>query len=142
MSLVPSYQLSNAEREGDKYAASLGAESLTALRALPADKLLEGDAATVSHPIIEPYALPLSPYDAFALARQNDVPILIGSNAEEARALNVPRDITAETFNARISQNLGAPIDLIGSIATTYAHDTNSQAQTSAIELETDLRFG
>jgi para-nitrobenzyl esterase len=35
------------------------------------------------------------PYDVFAAGRQSDVPILVGSNAEEARALSDVRGVTA-----------------------------------------------
>src|ERR1700678_4488344 len=86
LQLAPKYLLANAERDGEKYAASLGATSLQQLRLSPA-KLLTGNAGGISHPVIEPYVLPLSPYEAFTSGQQNDVPLLIGSNADEARAI-------------------------------------------------------
>jgi para-nitrobenzyl esterase len=88
LQLAPSYLLVNAERDGEKYAAALGVHSLQELRRLPATRLLGGgNAGGVTHPVIEPYLLPMTPYAAFAAGRQNDVPVLIGSNAEEARSL-------------------------------------------------------
>lgn len=140
--LAPPYLLANAEREGQQYATSLGVTSLAALRALPAAALLTGDANAVSHPIIDSYVLPVPPYGVFASGRENDVPVLIGSNAEEARALMDPKAVTPTTFSAALSGNLGAPLPLINSIAGAYPHDTAVQAQESAIDLETDLRFG
>jgi para-nitrobenzyl esterase len=62
--LAPKFLLANAERDGEKYAASLGAPSLKELRRLPAT-LLTGNAGGIVHPVIEPYVLPLSPYEAF-----------------------------------------------------------------------------
>src|ERR1700675_1589207 len=85
LQLAPKFLLANAERDGDKYAASLGATSLKELRRLPAT-LLTVNAGGIVHAVIEPYVLPVSPYEAFASGQQNDVPLLIGSNAEEARS--------------------------------------------------------
>jgi para-nitrobenzyl esterase len=69
LKLAPNYLLANAEHDGEAYAASLGAHSLAELRALPASELLKGKAGEISHPVIEPYMLPESPYDAFAQNR-------------------------------------------------------------------------
>ena len=52
----------------------------------------------MSHPVIEPYVLPASPYEAFAAGRQNDVPTLIGFNAEEPRAFVDTSAVTAANF--------------------------------------------
>jgi hypothetical protein len=55
--------LANAEKDGEAYAASVGAKSLAELRALPASALLKGKAGEISHPVLEPYVMPQSPYD-------------------------------------------------------------------------------
>ena len=103
LQLAPKFLLANAERDGEKYAVSLGATSLQELRRLPAG-LLTGNAGGICHPVIEPYVLPLSPYEAFTSGQQNDVPLLIGSNAEEARAM---MDVTHET-RRHVRQRPGA----------------------------------
>ena len=72
LQLAPKYVLANAEHDGEKYAVSLGAASLQQLRQLPASQLT-GNAGGIVHPVIEPYVLPLSPYEAFASGQQNDV---------------------------------------------------------------------
>jgi para-nitrobenzyl esterase len=77
LQLAPKYLLANAEQDGVKFAASLGATSLQQLRQLPAS-LLTGNAGGIVHPVIEPHVLPLSPYEAFTLGQQNDVPLLLG----------------------------------------------------------------
>src|ERR1019366_5967710 len=69
--LAPKYLLANAELDGEKYAASLGATILAQLRSLPAAQLT-GNAGGIVRPVIEPYLLPLSPYEAFNSGRQND----------------------------------------------------------------------
>jgi para-nitrobenzyl esterase len=136
--LAPKYLLANAEREGEKYAVSLGAASLEQLRRLPASQL-SGNAGGICHPVIEPYLLPVSPYEAFATGQQNDVPLLIGSNAEEARSLVDVTQVKAATFDADLEHSFGAlPPPLISA----YPHATEEQARQARLDLERDLRFG
>ena len=100
LQLAPKYLLANAEHDGEKYAASLGAASLKDLRRVPATQLT-GNAGGIVHAVIEPYVLPLSPYEAFASGQQNDVPLLVGSNADEARSIVDVTHDTAATFEHR-----------------------------------------
>jgi len=139
LQLAPNYLLANAERDGEKYAAALGATSLRELRQLPAANLLGGaNAGGVTHPVIEPYVLPMSPYDAFASGQQNDVPVLIGSNAEEARSLTDVANVRSATFNDGITASFGA---LPPAIMAAYPHATDAEAQQARLDLERDLRF-
>jgi para-nitrobenzyl esterase len=138
LQLAPKYLLANSEQDGVKYAASLGATSLQQLRQLPAS-LLTGNAGGIVHSVIEPYVFPLSPYEAFASGQQNDVPLLIGSNAEEARALVDVSHVTAATFDSDIEHSYGQlPAPLIAA----YPHATDAEAKQARLDLERDLRFG
>jgi para-nitrobenzyl esterase len=140
MQLAPNYQLANAERNGEAYATSVGAKSLADLRALPAAALLKGMAGAVSHPIVEPYVMPRSPYDVFAAGDQNDVPILLGSNADEARSLIPDLDaVKAATFEADIVKRWGA---LPPQLLAAYPHTTDVEAVRARLNFERDLRFG
>jgi para-nitrobenzyl esterase len=140
LQLAPNYLLANAERDGEKYVASLGVKSLQELRRLPAAALLGGaNAGGVTHPVIEPYVLPVSPYEVFASGRQNDVPLLVGSNAEEARALTNVADVKAATFDAGVQSSFGT---LPAAILAAYPHATDAEAQQARLGLERDLRFG
>ncbi len=138
--LAPGYQLAAAEKDGHTYAASVGAKSLVQLRALPAAALLAGQRDAVTHPVIEPYVLPASPYEVFAAGRQNDVPILVGSNADEARSLipDLPK-VKAATFAADISNRWGA---LPPQLLAPYPHATDAEAVAARLAFERDLRFG
>jgi para-nitrobenzyl esterase len=138
LQLAPKYLLANAELDGEKYAASLGAKSLQDLRNLPASQLT-GNAGGIVHPVIEPYLLPRSPYEAFAAGQQNDVPLLIGSNAEEARSLVDVSHTTAATFSSDIARSVG---QLPPALLAAYPHATDQAAQHAQLGLETDLRFG
>ncbi len=137
--IAPSYLLTNAEQDGKEYVTSLGADSIAGLRKLPAADLLEGKAGRVSHPVIEPYVLPAAPYDAFVSGAYNDVPLLVGFNAEEARALVDVEPVKAATFAADIERHFGS---LPPPIMSAYPHATDAQARQARVDLERDLRFG
>lgn len=138
LQLAPKYLLANAERDGEKYAASLGAASLQELRRLPASQL-SGNAGGICHPVIEPYVLPVSPYEAFTSGQQNDVPLLIGSNAEEARSLVDVTNVKAATFDSDLEHSFGA---LPPQLVSEYPHATDQEARQARLDLERDLRFG
>ena len=138
LQLAPKYLLANAEHDGEKYAASLGAASLKDLRRLPATQLT-GNAGGIVHAVIEPYLLPLSPYQAFASGQQNDVPLLIGSNADEARAIVDVTHDTAATFDSDVEHSVG---QLPPALLAAYPHATDEQARQAQLGLERDLRFG
>lgn len=137
--IAPSYLLANAERDGEAYVSSVGADSITALRKLPAAGLLGGKAASVSHPVVEPDALPAAPYDAFRSRTHNDVPVLVGFNAEEARAFVDVSAVKAESFAADIQRRFGS---LPAPLMSAYPHQTDAQARQARLDLERDLRFG
>jgi len=138
LQIAPQYLLVNAERDGKEYVSSLRADSIAALRKRPAAELLEGTANSVSHPVIEPYVLPTGPYDALVAGSYNNVPILVGFNAEEARALVDVTRVKAATFAAAIERSFGTlPPPLIAA----YPHATDAQAQQARLDLERDLRF-
>ena len=123
LQLAPKFLLANAERDGEKYAASLGATSLQQLRRLPASELI-GNAGGIVHPVIESYVLPVSPYEAFTSGQQNDVPLLLGSNAEEARALTDVTHVKAATFDSDLEKSFG---QLPPALAAAYPHATDKR---------------
>jgi para-nitrobenzyl esterase len=137
--MAPAYLLANAERDGEKYAASLGVVSLQQLRQLPAATLLGGNAGDVSHPVIESWVLPVTPYETFASGQQSDVPLLVGSNADEARSLVDVAQVTAATFQGDLKHSWG---ELPAPIVAAYPYATDAGARRARLDLERDLRFG
>ena len=137
--IAPQYLLANAERDGKEYVSSLHADSIAAVRKRPAAELLAGMANSVSHPVIEPYVLPVGPYDAFVSGSYNNVPVLVGFNAEEARALVDVARVKATTFADDIERSFGS---LPPPLLAAYPHATDAQAQQARLDLERDLRFG
>lgn len=138
--IAPRAYLKNAEHEGESYLKSLGVHSVAELRALPAHALIKGEAGQVSHPVVDSYFLPDSPYNLFAARKQNDVPILVGSNADEDRALLSNLDeIKAATFVADITKTWGA---LPPGLFDAYPHTTDAEARKARLDFERDIRFG
>jgi para-nitrobenzyl esterase len=138
LQLGPKYVLAHAEHDGEEYAASLGAPFLKQLRELPASRLT-GDGNGIVHPVIEPYLLPASPYETFTSGQQNDVPLLIGSNAEEARAMLDVSHVTASSFAGDLERSVG---QLPDALLAAYPHASDKEAQQAQLALERDLRFG
>jgi para-nitrobenzyl esterase len=138
LQLAPKYLLANAEKDGEKFATSTGAASIKELRQLPAARLTSNESG-ITHPVIETYLLPRSPYETFVLGQQNDVPLLLGSNAEEARAMVDVSAVTAATFESGITQSFGP---LPPALMAAYTHSTDEEARTARLEFERDLRFG
>lgn len=139
LQLAPNYRLHAAEQDGVTYARSVGATSVAALRRLPAAQLLGGQAGRVSHPVIEPAVLPLSPYEAYVAGRQNDVPVLAGSNAEEGNSLIDLQAIRAATFEEDLTRAWGP---LPPALGAAYPHTDDAAARRARSSFERDLRFG
>ncbi len=139
LQLAANYQLAAAEKDGVAYGESLGAPSLAALRRLPGARLLEGKAGQVSHPVIAPATLPLSPYDAYLAGRQSDVPILVGSNAEEGNSLVDLSVVRAATFSKGVTDTWG---QLPPALAAAYPFADDAGARRARGGFERDLRFG
>jgi para-nitrobenzyl esterase len=82
--------LAEAEQAGVKFAALLDTNappSLAALRAMPAERLLEATAkpgAPWPTPSVDGYLFPKPPPDIFAAGEQARVPLLAGFNSEES----------------------------------------------------------
>jgi para-nitrobenzyl esterase len=96
-------RLADAEREGVALATAVGAGSLKALRAVPAEKLVAVPSFRTGV-TVDGWVLPDTVRAIFAEKRHNDVPVLIGSNANEWTTLSNPATFpkTMEEFHGRI----------------------------------------
>jgi para-nitrobenzyl esterase len=101
--------LTAAEDAGKRFAESGSAPSLAALRAMPAQAVfdLEGFQTSAT---VDGYVFPADVLTIFKTGKQNDVPTLIGSNADEGSIFT--RDTTTVAgFKAQIGQQMGAKAD-------------------------------
>src|SRR5579863_7841762 len=99
--------LTEAEQAGMKTAETLGAQSLADLRAKPAADVLKGGRG--GGPIIDGYFLPEDVGKTFAEGKQNDVPLLLGSNKDEGTFFLQPT--TAAKFIERSRMRFGDQTD-------------------------------
>ena len=74
--------LKDAEQNGTRYAQGLGAKSLAELRAIPAADILRGGRGP--GPVVDGVWVPDDAGAIFAQGKQNDVPVLVGSNRDES----------------------------------------------------------
>src|ERR1051326_6332413 len=110
---LPAVPLSKAEADGSKFVASLGVESLAALRAMPAQQILEPAykrGVVGRFPItIDGYFLPADPATIYASGKQARVPLLAGWNSEEAgwRAFLGSDEPTPENYKKVLAKQYG-----------------------------------
>jgi para-nitrobenzyl esterase len=99
--------LEQVEQQGTKFAATVNAADLAALRAMPADQLMEAAAkpgAGRFSPTIDGYFFPESPFALFAAGKQAHVPLLAGWNSAEsdARGVLAREEPTRENFTKAV----------------------------------------
>jgi para-nitrobenzyl esterase len=97
-------RLADAEQNGVALAKAVGADSLKALRAVPAETIL-GVQTFRPGANVDGWVLPADVRSIFAQKQQNDVPVLIGSNADEWTTLSSPAQFpkTLDDFHTRMA---------------------------------------
>ena len=136
--------LKDTEASDVKFAASLGATTLAALRAKPAKELLE--AATKQKeerfvPNVDGYFLPEDVYSIYAAGRQLHVPLLAGWNADEGsyRAIFGKEEPTVKNYAARLHALYG---DKAEEVLKAYPAGTDEEAKRAAQDLASDRFIG
>jgi para-nitrobenzyl esterase len=97
--------------------------TLAALRAKPAKELLQ---IAGGGPIVDGWFLPEDERSIFRQGKQSDVPLIVGSNAEEANVIGHP--VPSEQFIKQTKQRYG---DLAGSYLKLYPAGSEPQAKAS-----------
>ncbi len=136
--------------KGAAFGAALGATSVAALRALPAEALLaQVGRESPFGPSVDGHVLPEEPAVRFASGRQMDVPLLVGQNQVEGDpffrpelGLALPR--TATAFSSAVTNALGATTGVGGALAASglYPADTDANALASSQQLLGDITIG
>ncbi len=135
--------LAAAERAGAVFSARIGAKSLEALRALPAAALLRAaNPAVMPAPSFAPdldgYFLKEPPAATFERGAQADVPLLLGSNSEEASYFAILKggSPTPAHYRSAILRLFGP---LAGRALALYPGNRASEVRRSATALAGDL---
>ncbi len=132
--------LAEAEQRGEAFATGLGAASLAALRALPAQQLLEATGkpgAPRFGATVDGYFLTQAPVATFAGGQQAHVPLLIGWNSQEAgyQALLGEEPPTPESFRQAVQKLYGSRAE---EVLKLYPAASNVEAEQSATDLASD----
>jgi para-nitrobenzyl esterase len=129
--------LAEAEAEGMKLASAMGAPSLAALRAMPADDVLRKGQGT--RVIVDGWTMTGDWFATLAQGRQNQVDILLGSNKDEGTfpIFGVP-DGGPQEFIARTTQRYGA---LAPAFLKLYPAGSLAESDASQLAAFRDLVF-
>ena len=136
--------LAEAEAKGAAFAQSIGAPALAALRAVPADKLLEAQGAAKDMPfdaVIDGYFLTEPPALTFRAGKAAHVPLLVGSNSQEAPGSAVFGDgtPTVAKYRAALTRVLG---DKAHAVFALYPARTDADVLPVATALASDDFLG
>ena len=129
--------LPEAERAGARFAGTAGAASLSALRAMPAAALNDANGFQTSA-TVDGWVLPQDVMTIFRNGTQNDVPVIIGSNANEG-SIFTPDDVTGSSFRAESERMFGPDAAAFLKI---YPFTTDREARAAQAASRRDRTFG
>ncbi len=130
-----------AETARDAAAAlseALGGATLAEMRAMPAGRIQSAAESLTTHwwPSIDGAVLLATPTEIYAAGDQNDVPLLLGSNADEASlSLLAGMDSDPEAYEAEMRDAYGEDADTYLEL---YPGDDPDQVLESRVRAETD----
>jgi para-nitrobenzyl esterase len=130
-----------AEQAGKDFLAKLGANDLTAARALSADVIQKasqaGGGGTRFWPVADGATIPGDQYELYQAGKFNDTNILVGTNSDEGALFNRGKT-TAAAFEQQARANYGPAAD---AILAAYEHATDEQATKSNKDLFRESAF-
>jgi para-nitrobenzyl esterase len=139
-------KMAAAEKGGAAFAKAAGADSIKALRAVPAEKIIEvfnndpeGKKFRTA-PNVDGWVLPDEIRNIYAKGKQNDVPVMLGSNANEMTTLVVPAVVpkTIEEYRKRVEMQYG---DMIKEFDALYPVKSDADVAAAYLSSLRDERF-
>jgi para-nitrobenzyl esterase len=136
--------LAEAEQKGTAFAQKIGAPTLAALRAMPADKLLAAQGETRDMPfgaVIDGHFLTEPPAATFASSKAAHVPLLVGSNSQEGpgSAIYGEGTPTLANYRAGLTRTFGDKADALFAL---YSAKSDADVLPIATELASDAFLG
>lgn len=140
----PPMPLSEAEQLGEKFASAVGANSLAALRAMPAQQVLEATAKPDlgRFPVtVDGYFFPKSPLAIYTAGEQAHVPLLVGWNSEENnyRSILGQDKLNLENYTKAIQKLYG---ERGAEALKAYNAATDEEVEQAATDLAADRFIG
>ena len=144
LGLQPLPSLAQGEQLGVEFGQSLGATGLAALRALPAQQLLEAtgkQGAPRFSAIVDGYFLPQQPTQIFTAGQQAHVPLLVGWNSQESgyQGLLGQAAPTMESYRQAVQKLYG---DQAADALRAYPAATEADVEQAATNLASDRFIG
>jgi para-nitrobenzyl esterase len=133
--------MAETEQAGVAFQKEQNKASLAEMRQIPAIDLIKAARKESSIPIIDGYVLPDSVYNIFAAGRQNDVPLIVGSNANEGTMFftkPLGKAMNAKKYKAAVIKKYEDKAD---EFLKLYPLDTNRQAREAQIAVARDHWF-
>ncbi|MBL7253510.1 carboxylesterase/lipase family protein [Paractinoplanes lichenicola] len=127
-----------AEQAGRRLSERLGGATIEQMRAMPVERIREAAEALGSHwrPSIDGLVLSRPPARIYAAGDQLDVPILVGSNADEASlALASPPETDVTAYEKTVRETYGVKA---GQFLSLYPGGTPEQVLASRLRADTD----
>ncbi len=130
------------ERSGERLARDLGVSSgpdaLEKLRQIPADEILKAwknDSGLHFDAIVDGWVVPQQPAEIFGEGKQMRIPVLIGSNADEATVFGHNNLKTVTEYRMHLRQDTGKYSE---EEFRAYPVGSDAEVPTRAIQLESD----
>ncbi len=133
--LAGTQNLKDAEQRGIEFAHSLKAVSIADLRSKSAQELMA--VRTMTSPIVDGYVIPEPVYKIFFAGKQNDVPVLMGWNANEGNFGG--QLLNAEKFKQQAKEKYGEKAD---EFLKLFPSETDAEAEQSQLTLSGLQTFG
>ncbi|MCM4082384.1 carboxylesterase/lipase family protein [Paractinoplanes hotanensis] len=127
-----------AEDAGKRLSEQLGGATIDAMRAMPVERIREAAQSLDSHwrPSVDGHVLSGTPAEIYAAGDQLDVPILVGSNADEASlALADPPDTDVAAYETSVRETYGPRA---GEFLRLYPGGSPERVLESLLDAETD----
>lgn len=127
--------LATAQAKGVSFANALKCQSIAELRAKSAEDILRAGGIQPA-PIIDGYLLPEKIAAVYAAGKQQDVPILVGWNADDVTS--APKPTTVAALRKQIQEQFGAST---AAFFRAYPAQTDEEATQMQTALNRDLSF-
>ncbi len=127
-----------AEDAGLRLSEALGGATVAEMREMSVERIEAAADSLGDHwrPSVDGHVLERPPPETYATGRQLDVPILVGSNADEASlALAAPPSTDVDDYRAEVYDTYGDAADRFLEL---YPGDTREQVLDSRLQAETD----
>ena len=136
--------LAEGEQTGVQFAEMVGAASLSDLRALSADSLLQATAnpdAPRFPVVVDGHFFPQSPDSIYTTGQQADVPLLLGWNSQEGsyQAILGEKEPTPENYQAAVEEQYG---EQASEVLQLYPGNDAAEIMQSATALASDRFIG